>query len=180
MVKKCIIALAVVALLGTTVHATVNEPNQPSGSIKRDFDWPFTFTPIAICKMPVFMDIGHFVQIKDCNKRELVMKQVACADIGEEQKNFPCYDGCEEFEVRANFPAVFGGDLSNKSAVFKEVKVYFKDDKNQINGSSGDWEKLTICVKAWKTEIWKASTAKKKQKVADLTITVKPPDGGSP
>ncbi|MHC4725971.1 MAG: hypothetical protein ACYS17_01990 [Planctomycetota bacterium] len=169
MVKKCIIALAVAALLATTVQAA--DP-----SIKRDFDWPFTYKPIGLCKMDVFMDIGHFVQMKDCNKRELEMKQVNCESIGEGSDDFPCYDGCEEFEVRANFPAVFGGELTNKSAVFKEVKVYFKDGDDQINGSTGDWEKVTICVKAWKTEIWKADEAKKKQKVADLTVTVKPPD----
>jgi hypothetical protein len=170
MVKKCIFALAVAALLVATVQA--DDP-----AIKRDFDWPFTYKAIDLCKMPVYMDIGHFVQMKECNKRELVMSQVDCESIGKGGGDFPCYDGCEEFEVRANFPAVFGGNLSNKSAVFKEVEVYWKDGDNQINGSTGDWEKLTVCVKAWKTEIWKASEAKKKQKVADLTITVKPPDG---
>lgn len=170
MVKKCIFALAVAALLVATVQA--DDP-----AIKRDFDWPFTYKAIDLCKMPVYMDIGHFVQMKECNKRELVMKQVDCESIGKGSGDFPCYDGCEEFEVRANFPAVFGGNLSNKSAVFDKVEVYWKDGDNQINGSTGDWEKLTVCVKAWKTQIWKAAEAKKKQKVADLTITVKPPDG---
>jgi len=170
MVKKCIIALAVAALLATAVRA--DDP-----AIKKDFNWPFTYKAIDLCKMPVYMDIGHFVQMKECNKRELVMAQVDCESIGKGGGDFPCYDGCEEFEVRANFPAVFGGNLSNKSSVFKEVEVYWKDGDNQINGSTGDWEKLTVCVKAWKTEIWKAPEAKKKQKVADLTITVKPPDG---
>jgi len=55
--------------------------------------------------------------------------------------------------------------------------VYFKDGINQISGSTGGWETLTICVKMWKTEIWKATNPDNKMKVADLTITVKPPDG---
>ena len=172
MVKKCIIALAFAALLATTVQAA--DP-----AIKRDGDWPFTFKAIDLCKFPVYMDVGHFVQLKECNKRELKLKQVDCESIGKGSGDFPCYDGCEEFQVRANFPAIFGGNLSNKHAVIDKIEVYWKDDINQISGSTGDYEKLTVCVKAWKTQIWKASSPDDKLKVADLTITVKPPDTGS-
>lgn len=169
MVKKCIIALAVVALLVTTVNAA--DP-----SIKRDGDWPWTYKAIDLCTMPVYMDIGHFVQLKECNKRELKVKQVDCSSIGKGSGDFPCYDGCEEFEVRANFPAIFGGSFSDQSGgVVKEKSVYWKDDVNQINGG-GDWEKLTVCMKFWKTEIWKASGPDDKTKIGELTINVKPPD----
>ena len=122
-------------------------------------------------------DARLYVQLKECNNRELKVSQVNCDAIGKGSGDFPCYDGCEEFEVRANFPAIFGGDLSNLASIIKEKSVYFKDGINQISGSTGGWEKLTICVKFWKTEIWKAATPDSKMKVADLTITVKPPDG---
>lgn len=169
MVKKCIIALAVVALLVTTVNAA--DP-----SIKRDGDWPWTYKAIDLCTMPVYMDIGHFVQLKECNKRELKVKQVDCSSIGKGSGDFPCYDGCEEIEVRANFPAIFGGSFNDESGgVVKEKSVYWKDDVNQINGG-GSWEKLTVCMKFWKTEIWKASGPDDKTKIGTLTINVKPPD----
>ncbi len=121
------------------------------------------------------MDIGHFVQLKECNKRELRLKQVDCP----EGRKFPCYTDCEEFQVRANFPAIFGGkfdknDLGN--TILKDTKVYFKDDINQINGG-GDWEKLTICLDAWEVQLWKATGGPgKKQKIGTMTINVKPPD----
>ena len=137
MVKKSIFALAVVALLVSVVHA--DDP-----SIKRDGDWPWTYKAIDLCVMPVYMDVGHYVQMKECNKREIKMKQVDCESIGKGSDDFPCHDGCEEFEVRANFPAIFGGDLKNKAGFIKELKVYFKDDINQISGSTGGWEKLSI------------------------------------
>ncbi|MDT8302890.1 MAG: hypothetical protein RQ760_15520 [Sedimentisphaerales bacterium] len=172
MVKKSIFALAVVALLVSVVQAD-------NPSIKRDGDWPWTYKAIDLCKMPVYMDVGHYVQLKECNKRELKLKQVDCESIGKGSGDFPCYDGCEEIEVRANFPAIFGANLSNKHAVIKDISTYWKDDINQISGSTGGWEKLEICVKAWKTAIWKASSPDNKLKVADLTITVKPPDTGS-
>lgn len=172
MVKKSIFALAVVALLVSVVHA--DDP-----SIKRDGDWPWTYKAIDLCKMPVYMDVGHYVQMKECHKRELKVKQVDCESIGKGSGDFPCYDGCEEFEVRANFPAIFGGNLSNLAGIIKEKSVYWKDDINQISGSTGGWEKLTVCVKFWKTEIWKAASPDNEMKVADLTVTVKPPDTGS-
>ena len=117
--------------------------------------------------------------MKECNKRELKVKQVDCESIGKGSGDFPCYDGCEEIEVRANFPAIFGGNLSNLASIVKEKSVYWKDDINQISGSTGGWEKLEVCVKFWKTEIWKAASPDDEMKVADLTVTVKPPDTGS-
>jgi hypothetical protein len=172
MVKKSIFALAVVALLVSVVQA--DDP-----SIKRDGDWPWTYKAIDLCTMPVYMDVGHYVQLEKCNERKIEMKQVDCTSIGKGSGDFPCYDGCTAFNVRANFPAIFGGDLKNKANIIKEMSVYWKDDDNQISGSTGGWESLTVCVKAWKTEIWKAATPNSKLKVADLTITVKPPDTGS-
>jgi hypothetical protein len=165
MVKKSIIALAVVALMVTVAQA--DDP-----SIKRDGDWPWTYKAIDLCVMPVYMDVGHYVQMKECHKREVKVKQIDCPS----GREFPCYSGCEEFEVRANFPAIFGGDLENLHAVIKEKEVWWKDDDNQISGSTGDWEKLEVCVDFWETEIWKASQPDDELKVADLHITVKPPD----
>ncbi|MBW7988670.1 MAG: hypothetical protein FVQ84_01420 [Planctomycetes bacterium] len=172
MVKKCIFALAVVALLISAVHA--DDP-----VIKRDGDWPWTYKAIDLCKMKVLMDVGHFVQLKECNKRELILKQVDCESIDKGSGDFPCYDGCEEIEVKANFPAIFNGDLDKVGPILKDTKVYWADDKNQISGSTGDWEKLTVCLKAWKAEIWRATSPDDKTHVGDLTITVKPPDTGS-
>jgi hypothetical protein len=167
MVKKCIIALAVVALLVTTVRA--GDP-----SIKKDGDWPWTYKAIDLCKMPVYMDVGHYVQLKECHKREIKLKQVDCTG----GREFPCYSDCEDIEVRANFPAIFGASLTKIGGILDKTDVYWKDDINQISGSTGGWEKLTVCVDAWKTQIWKAAEPDDKFKVGELTINVKPPDTG--
>ena len=172
MVKKSIFALAVVALLVSVVHA--DDP-----SIKRDGDWPWTYKAIDLCKMPVYMDVGHYVQLKECHKRELKLKQVDCESIGKGGGDFPCYSGCEEIEVRANFPAIFGGKLSKIGPILKDTSVYWKNDDNQIDGSTGGWEKLEVCIDAWKAEIWRASEPDNETKVGELTINVKPPDTGS-
>jgi hypothetical protein len=172
MVKKCIIALAIAALMVTTVHA--GDP-----AIKRDGDWPWEYKAIDLCKMPVYMDVGHYVQLKECHKRELKLVQVDCEAIGKDGGDFPCYSDCEDIEVRANFPAIFGATLSKIGPVLKDTSVYWKDGINQISGSTGDWEKLTICLDAWKAEIYRAAEPAENALVGEVTITVKPPDYGS-
>ena len=165
MVKKSIIALAVVALMVSVAQA--DDP-----SIKKDGDWPWTYKAIDLCTIPVYMDVGHYVQMKECHKRELIVKQITCPS----GREFPCYSGCEEFEVRANFPAIFGGDLRNLDGMIDKKEVWWKNDDNQISGSTGGWEKLEVCVDFWKVQLWEAAGRDKKTKVADLVITVKPPD----
>ena len=179
MVKKCIFALAVVALMFTAVHAATPSPDdQPDYTIKRDGDWPWTYKAIDICKMPVYMDVGHFVQLKECNKRELKLVQVDCSSIGKGGGDFPCYSGCEEIEVKANFPAIFNGTLSKVGSILDKTTVYWTGNNNQINGGV-EWEKLEVCIDAWKAQIWRASTPDSKLQVGELTINVKPPDTGS-
>ena len=146
--------------------------NKPTGG------WPWTFKPLDLCTFPVFMDVGHFVQLKDCNKRELDLQQVFCVSIGKKSEDFPCYSGCEEIEVRANFPAIFGANLTKIGPILTDTNTYWKGDKNQISGS-GAWEKLTVCLDAWKAELWKAGGPDDKTEVGKLTITVKPPDSDS-
>jgi hypothetical protein len=177
MVKKCMIALAVAALMATTVQAGAPAPD---GSIKRDGDWPWTYKAIDLCVMPIYMDVGHFVQLKDCSDRKIHLKQVTCTSIGKNNtEDFPCYRDCEEIQVRANFPAIFGGRVDkNSTGILKDTEVKWAGDKFQIIGG-GDWEQLTICVNAWKAEIWRATEPSEKTQVGTLTITVKPPDGGT-
>ena len=168
MVKKCIIALAVVALMVTVVQAA--DP-----SIKKDGDWPWTYKALPLCVMPVYMDVGHFVQLEKCQDRKIHLKQVDCESIGKGGGDFPCYTDCDKIKVRANFPAIFGASLSKIGSVLKDTSIYWKDDINQIAGTGG-WEELTVCLDAWKTNLLGAAEPDDKLKVGELTITVKPPD----
>jgi hypothetical protein len=172
MLKRSIIALAIAALIAGSVQA--GDP-----VIKRDGDWPWTYKAMDLCKFPVFMDVGHYVQLKECHKRELKLQQVDCESIGKDNGDFPCYSDCEDIEVKANFPAIFGANLTKIGPILKDTKVYWKGDDNQISGSTGDWEKLTVCLDAWKAEIWRAAEPTPNAKVGEITITVKPPDSGS-
>jgi hypothetical protein len=97
----------------------------------------------------VYTDAGYYVEFRDCSLRKLDLVQVDCEDIGKSAEDFPCFTGCEEFEVRGNFPAILGTMLAKIGPFLDNTCMYWKDAINQINGT-GDWEKLTVCMEAWK------------------------------
>ena len=182
MVKKCLFALAVVALLVNVVPAGTPDggDSQPGATVKRDGDWPWTYKAIDLCSMPIWMDVGHYVQLKDCGDREVKLSQVTCTTIGKNNTDdFPCYKGCEEFQVRANFAAIFDGRVDKIGPILTDTDVIWGADKYQIAGTGG-WEDLEVCVLAWKAEVWNADGPNDKTRVGTLVITVKPPDGGTP
>jgi hypothetical protein len=175
MVKRTLIAIAVVALLATSVQALDYGPD--NGTIKRDDSWPTVYVALDLCTIPVFMDVGMYVQVKECDKRKIKLVQVDCtsAEGTGESGDFPCYYDCEEVEVRANFAAVFALKLNldisaSGSAKFKVGDEYV--DTDTIIGN-GEWEKLDVCVKAWKAEIWKSNPGDEVP-VGSVTLTVKP------
>jgi len=55
MLKRSLVAVAVVALLAMTVQA---------GEIKTH-TWPCDFKALEITSIPVVMDIGYYIKIKD-------------------------------------------------------------------------------------------------------------------
>jgi hypothetical protein len=161
MVKRTLIAIAVVGILATSVQAV--DPY-----IKQDVGWPVQYVALDLCTMPVVMDVGMYVQLKECEKRIIKLVQVDCP----EGRAFPCYSDCDDFEVRANFAAVFGTKLTKASgSPVKNWEAYFDGDST-IPGD-GVYHKLTVCVDAWETEIWTAGPGDEVN-VGTLTITVKP------
>ena len=185
MLKKCLITIAVVALLATTVHAAT----EGEGTMKNEgwpFQWTVTYDTLDICKFDVILEVGYYVQIKDCDKLgPLKLEQVNCdtIDISDDVQgsgDFPCYKGCVDFEARANFAAVFGADFDRGAG---DVNIIDKDgfdlqwglgDNNQIT-NSGSYEDLKLCMVASNVKLWKSGGATGTVKVGEITITVKPP-----
>ena len=164
MVKRTLIAVAVVALLATVVHA--GSPN-----LKFDDGWPghWVVDTVDICTIPVYMDVGMYVQVKDCHKREIVLKQVDCSSIG--KSDFPCYKDCDNVEIRANMDVKLGLSKSKIGSVLKDWSAYY--DGGDVVTGNGNYQTVKVCVTAWKTEIWKNSPGDKVE-VGSVTINVKP------
>jgi len=85
------------------------------------------YEAIDLCKFPVFMEVGHFVQIKECNKREIKLVQVDCESIGKDGGDFPCYKGCDVIEVRANFPAILNASLNKSGPIRIHIECFLRN-----------------------------------------------------
>jgi hypothetical protein len=138
---------------------------------------PWKYNPIEICKFPVSMEVGHYVQLKECNKRKIKLVQVDCKSIGRDGGDFPCYKGSDVIEVRANFPAIFSASISkneDKEDMLKEVNLYWENGVNTIQGGIG-WEELTLCLEVWGAKLYKYADVGTIE-VGEITIEVKSPD----
>ncbi len=176
MVKKVLIAIAVVALLATTVQAydPVKNPaikKDSSNGVKKDNWWPFEYVALDLCIMPIYMEIGMYVQMEKCNEKKIELKQVPCDVIGQGADKFPCYLDCESFNIRANFEVKLGTRLEKTSSAIKDWEAYY--DGDSLVPGDGNWYSRTVCVKAWNSEIWTVAPGDKVQ-VGNLSITVKP------
>ena len=166
MVKKCLIAIALLAFLTTTVQAG-DEAENPW---KFDDHWPWVYLELEICQIPVYMDVGMYVDLKDCGKKSIVLKQVSCDTIGKGSGDFPCYKGCTTVQIRANFEVKLGTKLYKIGDVIKSWAVTLSTD---IVPGDGNYHDIEVCVTAWKAQIWKAAPGDKVL-VGEVAITVKP------
>jgi len=188
MIKRILIAIAVLVFVtsaakaaGPDVHRF--DENGEKASIKVDMEkitvgWPFEYTALTLCEMPVKMNVGYFVQIKDCDDKKIELKQVKCADIN--QSKWPCYSACTKFTVYSNFKAELGTKLVKGSAgIIKDWKAYYKTSTDtpstlvvDITGTSG--KEVEVCVDAWEAQLLAATTHGETVTVGSLQITVKP------
>ena len=191
MVKKTLIALALVALLATMSQAAyVEEPFQPyygfedgdhaavkvEGKDSPTFLWPYEvkYKSLEICTIPIFMKVGMYVQILECGKssKHIVLEQVDCGVVGKGGDHYPCYKKCVELTVRSNFDVKLGTSLTkNDSGLIDGWTSYF-DNGDVVIGDGTD-QKVLLCVEAWKAKLFKAK-AGDKVAVGSVTITVKP------
>jgi hypothetical protein len=164
-----------VIFLALIVLGIVYADSEPQKKTKEDQAWKYK--PLELCKFPVSIDVGHYIQLKECHKRKIELKQVNCREIGKGGGDFPCYKGSDTFEVRANFPAIFTASIDTSADdkdMIKEVNLHFENDVNTIQGT-GEWEELTLCLEAWNVEIWKSGITGIIE-IGDITIKVRCPD----
>ena len=186
MIKRTLIAIALVALLAASANAelTLSEDKLWAGdhhAVKVDGSdnvrWPWEYKALDVCIIPIKMHVGMYAQVFECKKKKVILQQVDCGDIGEGSDKYPCYLGCVKFKVRANFEAEMGTGLSKRANTddFKnplaDWKAWIKSG-NPVPGD-GEYHEVEACVKAWKTALYKASPGDEVD-VGSLHITVKP------
>jgi hypothetical protein len=185
MIKRTLIAIAVVALLATSAHAALTEWYFPVGDTAAvkvdgketvDFRWPYTvsYKALTVCTIPIKMQVGMYVQVLDCKNKKILLTQVSCGDIGKGADQFPCYLGCVNFDVRANFNVKLGASLHREGDTIPgddKWSAYY--DGGDTVPNDGDYHNIKLCVKAWAVKLWKAAPGDEVS-VGSVDITVKP------
>jgi hypothetical protein len=188
MVKRTLIAIAVIALLGVAAQAQMTPidtgymgppvyaggGNSPGLKVDDTATaiWPFEYKALPLCTFDVVMHVGMFVQVEKCNERKIKLVQVDCADpaMGKGAGDWPCYYDCEKVKIRANFPVKLGLEKAKVGNVLKDWSASMAPDTVD---DSGSWNEIEICVKAWKADL-SAEKPGNQVKVGTITITVKP------
>jgi hypothetical protein len=188
--KRTLIAIAVVALLATSVNAAItpwyftagdHSAVKVDGKESKEFRWPYEiiYQELTVCTIPIKMKVGMYVQVKDCNNKKIILEQVSCTDfdqitggaVGNKgAADYPCYWGCVDFDVRANFPVQLGLNL-NKGDMIPDSTAYYEGDNTVPD--DGEWKNVKVCVAAWKAKIYKAKPGDEVS-VGSVDITVKP------
>jgi hypothetical protein len=181
MLKRSLIAVAVVALLASGVQA---------GEIKAHC-WPCSFVALEITSIPVTVDIGYYVQIRDQDKLKIKLKQ--------DSTNFNNFSGClgqggkTTMQVRTNFEMKLAASVSKASGIEGSFTVSLTDPSSDASGGGyGGTAEITVapgetfvpvCVKlAGNDKTLFSITGNKSPgtnvQIATVKITVKPT--GSP
>jgi hypothetical protein len=179
MVKKTLIALALVALLATSVQAALDENYFEAGdhaAVKVDGSenvrWPYEYKSLPICSIPIKMHVGMYVQVHECGKKKIVLQQVDCSTIGQGGDKYPCYKQCIDLTVRSNFEVKLSTSLNkNDSGIIKDWKAYF-DNTSVVAGDGAD-HSVKLCVEAWQAQLFKHAAGDEVE-VGSVTISVKP------
>ena len=185
MLKKCLFAIAVTALLTVTLQAATPddygvlwEDTTDTWAYKgHPYPWPVEYKKIEICRIPVWMEIGFWVEIKGCEDAEILLVQEDCLEVGRKTGDFPCYKGCADIAIRTNFEASIDGDVSH-SGMDMSHKEFFNDEEPLILPGDGNWHEIEACVVAYKVELWEENAAGTKAEIGYLKVRVKPT--GSP
>jgi hypothetical protein len=193
MIKRTLIAIAVMAFVANVAFATTVDPNTyPPFSVytfspDQDKDlaikvdgskkvfWPFDYKWLEICKIPVKMKIGMYIRVEDCLDKKVVLEQKDCKDaetVNKGEGDWPCYWGCVTLNIKANFNAEIRGRLVENTSVINGDKWSVSANPDNIAGD-GNYHAVDLCVKTWQTKIEKAG-AGDDINVAKLSIQARP------
>jgi hypothetical protein len=195
MIKRTLIAMTVVAFLVSLSHAAyIEDPftaynlgyGTPTGggdytALKVDgqYDspiyWPFeiNYKPLAVCSIPVYMQVGMYVQVDKCKDKKIILVQKNCGDLGVDADKYPCYWGCVDLSMRSNFDVKVDGDFHQSGDIITGDNWDAYCDGTDVIPGDGDWHGVTLCLKAWSAALYSA-TPGDEVSVGTLDVTVKP------
>jgi hypothetical protein len=149
MLKKSLFAVALVALLAATA---------PAGEIKIH-SWPTTFVPQELTDIPVVMDVGYWVYIKDQHKLKIKLQQ----------KSIHEYEGCTNVAIQCNFSLKTSCSISATGAVPGKYSCSVQNGDLDSPGGT-----VTVCAQLKEANLGGTAGGSKDVHVATVTLKVAP------
>ena len=149
--KKSLFLFAAVALLATAAQA---------GEIKIH-EWPCVFIKQEIpgLEIPVVMDVGFWVHVKDQDKLKIKLQQISIHE----------YEGCTDIVVETNFNLSMSCKIVPTGAVGGDYSCSVSP--SDINAPGGT---TTVCAKLKKAKLGDQAGGTKNVKVAVVKLLVVP------
>jgi hypothetical protein len=151
MMKGCLTAAAVIAILTVSTQA---------GEIKLH-EWPCQFISVEITSIPVMMDVGYWVKIKDQDRLRIKLVQ--------DEEDIHKFKGCTDMTVENNFNVVFSCSISATGAVPGEYSCNVNPTDLPAGGGT-----VQVCATLKKADLSKTPGNSKDVQVATVKIKVRP------
>lgn len=152
MLKKSLFVAAAVAMLAVSVQA---------GEIKVH-TWPTVFVKQEIATIPVVMDVGYWVVVKDQSSRKITLTQV-------DTRNF---SGCTNITVENNFALTLTSSIGRDGPVGGSFSTDFGPGVSSVDLDPGS-NTVQVCAYLNNADM-KNSNPKENVKVANVKIYVVP------
>jgi hypothetical protein len=151
MLKRSLLAVAVVAMLAGSVQA---------GEIKTH-EWPCQFVSLEIASIPVVMDIGYYVRIKDQDKLRIKLVQ--------DETDIHKFKGCVDMVVETNFNLTLSCSISKTGAIAGDYSCSV--DPSSVSAGSAT---VKVCAELKNANLTGQPAGTKDVQVATVKIKVKP------
>jgi len=152
MLKKSLFVVAALAMLAVTAQA---------GTIKTH-TWPTTFVAQELATIPVYMDVGYYVEVKNQNGIGITLQQVTVKD----------FEGCTTITVENNFALTLTCSIAQDGPVGGSFSCSFGDSLGSVELEPGS-NPVTVCAKLTGADV-KNSNPSTNVKVANVKLYVVP------
>ena len=129
-----------------------------AGEIKLH-DWPTQYVPVEITDIPVVMDVGYWVSIKDQDKLKIKLNQISIHK----------YEGCTDMKVECNFSIKLSASISKTGAIDGDYGVSLSPSEFDNPGGTS-----TVCATLNNAKLGGTPGGTKNVQVATVTIKVVP------
>jgi hypothetical protein len=151
MLKRSLVAVTVAALLAAGVQA---------GEIKTH-DWPTQYVPLEITSIPVVMDIGYYILIKDQDKLQIKLVQ--------DELDIHKFTGCTDMVIESNFNLVLSASITKTGAVDGDYSVTINPSTAQPGSTT-----VKVCATLMNANLVGQLAGTTNVQVATVKIKVKP------